>query len=61
MIPKSFTQIDAGTDTQQNIGNYKSTRIRNIRQPHRFSNADQWLNPEPTTSAFLKMFHQFRI
>ena len=38
-------------DTQQKIGEYGSNLNQNVTQPHRFSDINQWVNTEPTTSA----------
>ena len=39
IIPKSYTQIAASTDTQHNIGKYMLTRKQNETKSNRVSNA----------------------
>ena len=51
MIRKSFTQIAAGTNAQQNDGNYGSNLNHDVKQPHGFSDANQQINTEPATCA----------
>ena len=56
MIPKSFTQNAAVTKTQQNIVEYVSKLIQDVTQPYRFSDANQWVNAEPVTTATFENF-----
>ena len=44
MVPKSPTQIAAGSNTQQNIIEYVSNLNQDVTQPHRFSDANRLAN-----------------
>ena len=50
MIPKSLTQVAAGTITQQKIGEDESNINQDVTSAHRYSDANQWAHAEPATS-----------
>ena len=61
VIHKSLRQIAAGNNTPRNFGEYVSNLNQDIRQPHRFSDANQWVNAKLPCLLISKKLHHLRI